>query len=85
MPVFIDSAIRARNKARKNYETSQQESAIAVNHAKVTLKLFAARPETLLACFGVGAYKGATTDSPPSRRRQAVMTYARTALIKLLG
>ncbi len=85
MNLFLSSALRARDKAQENYKISQYESAVAVNHAKVTARLFVARPETLLTCFGAGAWKGATSDDPPGKRRQALFAFARTAVFNFLG
>ena len=85
MPLFINDELEARNKAHESYRIAQRRTDYAVGHAKLNARLLIARPETLLACFGVGAYRGATTSNPPSKRRQALLAFARTAFFNFVS
>lgn len=69
---------------RRMYDVARKRSAAANERAEMNARLFVTRPSILLSIFAVGAYKGATTDNPPSRRRQAIVTFLRTTLLNYL-
>ncbi len=71
--------------AQMQYHVAQRRTDYATERAKINAKLLVAKPTSLLTFFGFGAYKGATTDSPPSRRRQAIVTFVRTVAFNVLG
>ncbi|NMH61228.1 hypothetical protein [Alteromonas ponticola] len=85
MSMFINKELYAVKASRRRFDIAKRKSDKADEQLKINSKLLIASPVGVLAFFSIGAYKGATTDSPPSRRRQAIVTFLRTVLIKFLA
>ncbi|WP_218312022.1 hypothetical protein [Alteromonas antoniana] len=82
---FLEKEKQTVSLARKQYHVAQRRTEYATERAKTNARLLVAKPSSLLTFFGFGAYKGATSDNPPSRRRQALVTFARTLAFNVLG
>lgn len=82
---FLEKEKQSVTLARRHYHVAQRRTEYATERAKINARLLMARPTSLLTFFGFGAYKGATSDDPPSRRRQAIVTFARTLAFNVLG
>ena len=84
MSLFFKKELEDIEHTRRMYDVARRRSAEANEKAQMNARLFVTRPSVLLSIFAVGAFKGATSDNPPSRRRQAIVTFLRTTLLNYL-
>ncbi|WP_414827808.1 hypothetical protein [Alteromonas sp. H39] len=82
---FLEKERQSVSYAQRQYHVAQRRTDYATERAKIDARLLLAKPTSLLTFFGFGAYKGATSDNPPSRRRQAIVTFIRTVAFNVLG
>ena len=84
MSYFLENELSARDQAIERYKSAQKNAEHASNDVKLNARLLVAKPMSLLAFFGAGAYKGVTSDNPSSKRRQAVFALLRTTFLNIL-
>lgn len=82
--LFLQRELHQVEVSKQRYHIAQRRTDHTFGRAKMNARLLAASPAALLTFFGFGAYKGATTDNPPSRRRQAVVTFLRTIVLNAI-
>ncbi|MCW8108255.1 hypothetical protein OPS25_07085 [Alteromonas ponticola] len=85
MSMFISKELHAVKASRRRFDIAKRKSDLTTQQLKLNSKLLIASPVGILTFFSIGAYKGATTDSPPSRRRQAILIFLRSTLMKFLS
>ncbi|MCW8090285.1 hypothetical protein [Alteromonas sp. ASW11-130] len=84
MSMFINKELSAVTSSHQHYVIAKRKSKSATQQLKINSKLLIASPIGLLTFFSIGAFKGATTDHPPSRRRQAIGIFLRGLITKFL-
>ncbi|MBU3023226.1 hypothetical protein [Aestuariibacter sp. A3R04] len=85
MNCFLKDELAARDTAQENYKAAQKNAEYALNDVKLNTRLLMAKPAGLLTFFGAGVYQGATSENPSSKRKKAVFTLFRTALLNMLS
>ncbi len=85
MSIFINKELHAVASSRRHYDVAKLKSDSATERLKLNSKLLVASPLGVLTFFSIGAYKGATTDNPPSRKRQAILMFLRGLVVNFLS
>ncbi|WP_018982044.1 hypothetical protein [Salinimonas chungwhensis] len=83
--MFLSKELKTVQQAHLNYTQIKLDAHQATEDAKYKSRLVMAKPSVLLSIFGYGAFKGATTSDPKSKRRFALMSFARTAFFNFIG
>lgn len=77
--MFLSHEKKNVHDAHLNYTRTRNNAEHATQLAKHHTRLMVAKPAVLMSVFAVGAFKGATTSNPKSKRKHALISFLRTA------
>ena len=84
MSFLLNKELKTIKQREHDYLTQKHQVDVSLDEAKTKARHIMGNPETLAAIFTAGAFKGAETDSPKSKRNQAVTSLIRTAVISFI-
>ncbi|MBD3584203.1 hypothetical protein HHX48_00455 [Salinimonas sp. HHU 13199] len=83
--MFLNKELRSVEQSHLEYTRVRNDAHQALDNVKHKSRLIMAKPSVLLGIFGYGAFKGATTSNPDSKRKVALMSFARTAFFNFIA
>ncbi len=84
MSFLLNKELKTIKQREHDYLTQKHQVDVSFDETKTKARHIMGNPETLAAIFTAGAFKGAKTDSPKSKRNQAVTSLIRTAVISFI-
>ena len=82
--MFLSNELRNVDAAHKEYSLVKQRADYMQTSAKRRLQLLFGKPTVIAAIFAAGAFKGATTSDPKTKRKSAIFTFIRTAFFQII-
>ena len=83
--MFLSKELRSVEQSHLDYTRVRNDAHQAMDDVKHKSRLIMAKPSVLLGVFGYGAFKGVTTSNPESKRKHALITFARTAFFNFIA